>query len=183
MTSIIDNESKALNFEYIVYQLNIKRTELKISDDSTFTKLRLQKLLFLISTINATRENKGLLDYFTKFYALPYGPVESDIYNAMNTQKFENIKFEGNKCFLDDLNDSRFKTLDNSYKYLVENSIEDLAKKRPIKEYLTMSVFDLVNITHQWTVWKVAMTIAKMLDSGSEPMSPNDIIDSRIKAY
>lgn len=182
MTYIRDN-LKALEFEYIVYQLNKKRTELKISDDSIFTKLRLQKLLFLISTINATHEYNGLLGYFKKFYALPYGPVESDIYNAMNLQQFKNIKFIGNKCVFDNLNDKCFETLDKSYKDLVKISIGDLAKKRPIKDYLTMPVFDLVNITHQWTVWKVAMAIAKMLDSGSEPMSLNDILDSSIKAY
>lgn len=46
-----------------------------------------------------------------------------------------------------------------------------------------MPVFDLVNITHQWTVWVVAMYVANMLNSGGELMSTDDIINSSVKAY
>lgn len=183
MSAHSDINQKNSYFEYIVYKLNDLKNEFQIHDDSVFTKLRLQKLLFLVSTINATSDNKGLLDIFNNFYALPYGPVESDIYNSMNNGAFDNIKFNGNKCDLSKLNENTFNSLDNHYTDLVNASIEKLKAKGVIKEYLEMPVFDLVNITHQWTVWQVAMSIAKMLNSGSESMSTDDIINSNVKAY
>lgn len=179
----ITEKDKALVFEYIVYKLNDLKNEFQIKYDSIFTKLRLQKLLFLISTINATSDNKGLLDIFNNFYALSYGPVEKDIYDLMNNGVFENIKFNGNKCDLSKLNENTFNSLDNHYTDLVNASIEKLKAKGVIKEYLEMPVFDLVNITHQWTVWKVAMYVANMLNSGGELMSTDDIINSSVKAY
>lgn len=183
MSAYSDINQKNSYFEYIVYKLNDLKNEFQIHDDSIFTKLRLQKLLFLVSTINATSDNKGLLDIFDNFYALPYGPVESDIYDSMNKNDFTNIKFNGNKCVLSNLNENTFTSLDYKYKDLVNNSIQKLKEKGVIKEYLEMPVFDLVNITHQWTVWQVAMSIAKMLNSGSESMSTDDIINSSVKAY
>jgi len=183
MSTLSPIEQKKSNFEYIVYKLNDLKNEFQIQDDSIFTKLRLQKLLFLVSTINATSDDKGLLKTFDNFYALPYGPVESDIYNLMNNDDFDNIEFNGNQCNLSKLNENTFNSLDNEYKDLVNDSIEKLKEKGVIKEYLEMPVFDLVNITHQWTVWQVAMSIAKMLNSGSESMSTDDIINSSVKAY
>lgn len=126
-------KDKALIFEYIVYKLNDLKNEFQIHNDSIFTKLRLQKLLFLISTINATSDNKGLLDIFNNFYALPYGPVEKDIYDLMNSNEFKNIKFNGNKCDLSKLNENTFNSLDNHYKDLVNNSIQKLKEKGVIK--------------------------------------------------
>lgn len=183
MSTLSTIEQKKSNFEYIVYRLNDLKNEFQIQDDSIFTKLRLQKLLFLVSTINATSDDKGLLKTFDNFFALPYGPVESDIYNSMNNNDFKNIKFNGNKCELPNLNDNVFESLPEQSKTLVNNSIEKLKEKGVIKEYLKMPVFDLVNITHQWTVWQVAMSIANMLNSGSESMSTDDIINSSVKAY
>ena len=179
----VNIEEKKITFEYIVYKLNDLKNEFKIKDDSIFTKLRLQKLLFLISTVNATRNDKGLLDIFDNFYALPYGPVERDIYDFIHDGDFKNITFDGNKCDVSKLNDSIFEFLSDKIKNLVTSSIDKLKEKGVIKEYLEMPVFDLVNITQQWTIWTVCHSVAEMLDNGSEPMRTLDILDSHVKAY
>ena len=179
----LDVEEKKITFEYIVYKLNELKNEFQIKDDSIFTKLRLQKLLFLISTINTTNNNQGLLAVFNNFYALPYGPVESDIYDFMNNNEFKNIKFNGNQCDLSNLNDNGFDSLPQQSKTLVNNSIQKLKEKGVIKGYLEMPVFDLVNITQQWTVWIVCNCVAEMLNDGSEKMMVLDILNSYVKAY
>ena len=86
--------------------------------------MRLQKLLFLISTVNATSTDKGLLNTFNNFYALPYGLVESDIYNSMNNGDFENIKFNGNQCDLPKLNENTFNDLTELRGYFSTDSAE-----------------------------------------------------------
>lgn len=50
------------------------------------SKLSVLKLLFL--TAAPKREGaRDLLDVFNNFHALPYGPVESDIYNAIQDNR------------------------------------------------------------------------------------------------
>ena len=52
------------------------------------SKLSVLKLLFL--TAAPKREGaRDLLDVFNNFHALPYGPVESDIYNAIQDNRYE----------------------------------------------------------------------------------------------
>ena len=51
-----------------------------------FPKLTAMKLLFLAA---APKEEGGddLLDIFDNFYAMPYGPIEIDVYNAIQGNK------------------------------------------------------------------------------------------------
>ena len=87
---------KNLLFEYLVFRLdewkkNIEKRNEKVP---AFTKLRLQKILFLVCAWNVENTNRKLLNIFNQFYALPYGPVEIDIYEAMkNNQTFKHISF------------------------------------------------------------------------------------------
>ena len=46
------------------------------------SKLSVLKLLFL-AAVPKREDSRDLLDVFDNFHALPYGPVESDIYNAI----------------------------------------------------------------------------------------------------
>ena len=44
----------------------------------------LMKLLFFTSAVGSNRNNnKGLLDIFDNFYALPYGAIENDVYDNL----------------------------------------------------------------------------------------------------
>lgn|SRR5574344_14308 len=114
---------KKFVFEYIVYSLDKKREELSKSDDCIFTKLRLQKLLFLISTINATCDNHCLLDCFNDFFVANYGPIEKDINYAMNNDGFKKMHFDGNKCVLSSINDDYFMSLDELRKKPHKSSV------------------------------------------------------------
>lgn len=171
---------KKLLFEYFVFKLDEYRATRKVTA-SRLTKLRLQKLLFLLSTVGLTAKKCELLDVFDRFYALPYGPVELTIYEAMKANNFGNIRFDGNNCDVPAFKGDYFKDLNAADQELIDVAFKALMDKRD--DYLTMPVFELVEITHQWTVWQVAMSVAELAGGRSEPMSKQDISDSVVKAF
>lgn len=175
------NQIKNQYFEYIVYLLNDWLVNSNLNMTGVFTKLRLQKLLFLVSTIGVSKKENGLLDYFDNFYALPYGPVEIDIYASMNKNRFQHIKFYGNLCKASNLDANIFKGLDPVFKSKAKTSVDLLKAKG--RNYLSMPIFDLVSLTHQWTVWRNSFAVARMLGSKSAPMRAEDIRSSKIKAF
>lgn len=169
-------------FEYIVYRLEEWKKEIGSDKVPVFTKLRLQKILFLVCAWNASIEKPKLLKVFNHFYALPYGPVEMDIYEAMKERNsFKYIFFEGNECRYASLDNSMFENLPKDMKCFVDEAIKNFISNK--RNYLTMPVFDLVNITHKWTSWKISMEIANFLGGKREKMSISDICNSINKEF
>lgn len=175
---------KNLIFEYLIFRLN--EWKLKLEKDNIkvplFTKLRLQKILFLVCAWKAESTNRKLLKIFNQFYALPYGPVEMDIYEAMKNRKyFQNICFDGNECIYENLDESMFVGVSKECRSLIDEAVDDFSKDH--RQYLTMPVFDLVDITHRWSAWKITMDIATFLGNKKEKMSEECICRSSIKAF
>jgi len=173
-------ENKKLLFEYLVYLLEQWKQEKHPHSKEAFTKLKLQKILFLVASVNAKEDNHPLLDVFDKFYALPYGPVEIDIYDAMCNNDFKTIKFEGNDC-KQSLKEEDFTALDENLKKAMRDAVQAIKDKGA--DYIISDAFELVDITHKWTSWQIAMTVAEMLGNKRERMSTLDICNSKIKAY
>ena len=173
--------NKNLLFEYIVFRLDEWRTSLNVVNVPTFTKLRLQKILFLICAWNATDTDLRLLNVFNHFYALPYGPVEIDIYEAMNNNSFQHINFCGNECIYEKLELSLFVGIPVEKREWVDEAIGHFKNNQC--QYLTMPIFDLVEITHKWSAWKISMKIANMFGTRKEEMSIKDICVSNVKAF
>jgi uncharacterized phage-associated protein len=168
-------------FEYFVFLLVRWAKELRPTNDVVLSKLRLQKILFFAATINSQKENHPLLDIYDKFYALPYGPVEVDIYDAMNANSFSTISFNGNYCSFNNLTDRDFNDISNDLKQMMESAI--LSLKGVGFDYLFSPVFDLVDITHKWTVWEVSMRFAEIMGRHREEMTAESICDSKVKAF
>lgn len=175
---------KNLVFEYLVFRLNewklkLEKEKIKVP---VFTKLRLQKILFLICAWKAESTNRKLLKIFNQFYALPYGPVEMDIYEAMkNRIYFQYINFDGNECIYNNLEESMFVAVSEECRNLIDEAVDDFSKDH--RQYLTMPVFDLVDITHRWSAWKITMDIATFFGNKKEKMSVECICRSSIKAF
>lgn len=175
---------KNLVFEYLVFRLNewklkLEKEKIKVP---VFTKLRLQKILFLICAWKAESTNRKLLKIFNQFYALPYGPVEMDIYEAMkNRIYFQYINFDGNECIYNNLEESMFVAVSEECRNLIDEAVDDFSKNH--RQYLTMPVFDLVDITHRWSAWKITMDIATFFGNKKEKMSVECICRSSIKAF
>lgn len=164
-------------FEYLIFRLEKWKKKIGENQVPVFSKLRLQKILFLVCTCMATNEEKKLLSIFDDFYALPYGPVEIEIYEAMKQNKgFRYISFKGNECVYNKLEDSMFDNLPIKERKWIDEAVDKfIAEKR---NYLTIPVFDLVDITHKWSVWYVMMEYAKSMGHNMEKMETDDILKS-----
>lgn len=166
-------------FEYLVYLL--EQWKIEINATEKFTKLRLQKILFFAAAINATEKEHPLLDIFDRFFAMPYGPVELDIYESMKkNDTFKHLRFNGIECQTD------FKNFDVSLinsksRNDIDNALQAL--KGVGFDYLSAPVYTLVEITHKWSAWSIAMDISRISGSRQEPMSTDDICNSVIKAF
>ena len=172
---LIAMNNKKLLFEYVVYRLDGWKREIGSTKVPPFTKLRLQKILFLICAWNVSKDNPKLLNIFNRFYALPYGPVEMDIYDAMNDGSFKHLNFCENECNYN-LVDSMFNGLPNDMKNFVDDAVNHFHSEN--RDYLTMPVFDLVDITHRWSVWQISMEYAKVQGRNMEAISNDLIINS-----
>lgn len=175
-----DCAKKKLLFEYLVFLLEQWKQEIHLSYVPPFTKLKLQKILFLVAAVNSTNDKHPLLEVFNRFYALPYGPVELDIYEAMNSNQFDKIQFERNQCICN-CSEMDFIGLEGPIKKEMNDAL--LTIKSMGANYITISVFDLVAITHKWTSWQVAYQVADMLGNKKEFMSTDDICNSAVKAF
>lgn len=168
---------KNLLFEYIVYRLDEWKNRIGSDKVPVFTKLRLQKILFLICAWNVSKSEPKLLSVFNRFYALPYGPVEMDIYKAMkDDSKFKHLRFDGNECVYKDFADSMFVDLADEMKNYVDDAIKHFKLEK--RRYLTMPVFDLVDITHRWSAWYFSTIYANSQGRNMEKMSSESIINS-----
>lgn len=143
-----------------------------------FSKLHVLKLLFLAASVrerdvNPNSENQeDLLDIFS-FVALPYGPVETDIYDMMLGGQINNY-FVGDR-FSERLEEQiDFSTvLDEQQRQQIRNSVDLL--RRINDNLITMSAFELVDVTHRWESWDKAFRFAKFLGQNSHPMAQADI--------
>lgn len=166
-------------FSYLISKFIQWHKELRPQDDfnKKFTKLFLLKMLFLVAAEKDENET-DLLDVFDNFYALPYGPVESDIYNNMTSGNIPNYTITDRDLIsLEETN----LDLDEQDKEKLDKSLESL-KKRNIK-LITAGAFDLVNITHKWGCWDKAFKFAKFTGSGSTKMTTDLIRNDNVRYW
>ena len=167
-------DTKIQSFEYVLYRFiswynDLFPTTVNIS---SFTRLKVLKLLFFVSTI---RENDSddLLDIFDNYWAMQHGPVESDIYNMIILNKLRYYDFTSRIVKAKTtINSSLFDSL-GTVKEQIDNSIRLLRIKN--ENIVTYSAYELVNISHKWDCWRLSMHIAELLGKGSEPMSTQEI--------
>ena len=164
-------EQKKQAFEYLVTKLIEWKDDLASQQSSnSFTKIKVLKLLFFVSAVK-DENKKDLLDIFDNFYAMPYGPVESDIYNFINKDELDNYSFSDVYMELKSprINDN----LDSTTKSRIDNAIDTLKKNN--RNIITLRAFELVDISHKWNVWKNSMKVAELLGKSSQLMPIEEI--------
>lgn len=172
-------ERKTNCFEYIVTQLKLWYVEVSGNDSmESFTRLKLQKLLFLLSSVTASIEDKKVLQIFDNFYAMPYGPVESDIYNEMVNDNFSTLSFSNRYVIFKRKFDPEI--LADEDKRMIDEAINSLKNKNRLLVQYEATI--LVDITHKWLSWRYAMEMATILGKGSERMDIESICKDR-KVY
>ena len=162
----MDINTKIQAFEYWLTQMLRWGGEMtpKVSFYS-FTRLKALKLLFFTAAVQ-DENGSDLLDVFYNFYALPNGPVESDIYNCITADQltyytFKNFSFASKQQFEDN-------GLSNEVKQRVDNAIDALRKKN--ETIVAYNAERLVTLSHTWISWQSAIQIAKALGKGSYKM-------------
>lgn len=179
---------KIVAFEYVMWRLITQycKKNPDISQEKalkSFDRIKAMKLLFFISAVEAENGNDGLLGTFDKFYAMPYGHVEGDIYDAIvgDKLKYYSIKkkdegFVIKKEFENiDIN-KEFEKIDinEDFKNKVETAIQQLELKNEDILYKCQS-FQLVDLSHEWYSWKLLYNPAKFENRKSFPIPPSKI--------
>ena len=163
-------------FDYMLHLFEECRDNHETIKGKPFPKLTAMKLLFLAA---APKEEGGddLLDIFDNFYAMPYGPVESDVYNAIQEDKLPSfsVKYrsieprEGAEPY-------NAKRYNGKLYHRVRNAVNDLKEKN--EKLVLLNAFELVEITHRWYSWSRAMDFAEFMKQLSAKMSIDSIRDS-----
>jgi len=178
--------NKILYFEYTINKLIEWYVELGNEEESNnFSVLKSLKLLFFVSAATAEPNKKSLLleDVFSEYYALPYGHVESSVYDAIKGKSgvLNYYKINNNKASkLDEVELSFFDTIDQEVKIEIDNSIQYLKEKN--KMLVKMSPFDLVNLSHAWYSWQKYYQLAKDANSLRSKI-PYEIIKAEDKIF
>jgi uncharacterized phage-associated protein len=173
-------DMKILLFEYLITRLIEWYNEVSTSQKSNrqFTRLTALKLLFFVSTIkDEENNNNDLLDIFDKFCAMQYGPVESDIYTAIATDKTKVYKFGIHELTIIDNDHGVFDDIEPSLKTRIDKAVSLLKSKNPKIVLYPASL--LIDISHKWSAWQEAMSIAEMFGKRSEMMSVVSIRSNR----
>lgn len=141
------------------------------------SKLSMLKLLFLTAVPKG--EGSGdLLDTFDNFCALPYGPVESDIYNAIQKDNLPSYVLTERSI----MKKKDIALPYNEKDYLsVKNAVYALKEKNRL--LILLNAFDLVEITHKWDSWKQSINFAKLMDMSSYKMTIESIRSDRNKYF
>lgn len=173
--------NKIFAFDYMLSLFEQWHKEVDVNkghgDFSNNSKLSVLKLLFLAA---APKEEGGrdLLETFNNFCALPYGPVESDIYNAIQGNELPSYKVTERSI----INKAVIDKLYNEEDYLEVKEAVDALKKEN-EELILLNAFDLVNITHKWESWKSSFGFANFMGIQSYSMSANSIRQDANKCF
>jgi len=113
-----------------------------------FSILKLIKLHFLITAINSN-EDDTLLNEF-EFFAMPYGPVETSIYDKIKRDSnFSNFSLNNFKATFQ--SDKPANNIDPELHNSVLKSIELIKKIEPT--LILSDAGSLVELTHKWSCW------------------------------
>jgi len=164
-------------FEVIVHVLkNWYMDSKKISNIHDFNKvndfsiLKLIKLHFLVTAINSNQDD-SLLNEF-EFYAMPYGPVETSIYDKIkNDSNFSNFSLNNFKATFD--SNEPVDDIDDNLYHSILTSIELIKKIEPT--LILSDAGSLVELTHKWNCWTRTFKDAKNNGYYSK-LIPSDLI-------
>lgn len=168
-------------FDYMLTLFEQWHNEVASDGDKfeNLSKLSVLKLLFLASVPKNNSDQKDLLNSFDKFFALPYGPVESDIYKAINSNDL--INYLINERSISKKTLSIQIPLNEEEKNIIRIAVDNL--KNTNKDLILEPPFSLVGITHQWESWKSAFNFAQLMEMQSYPMKTDAIRNDKSKFF
>lgn len=184
------NSLKISTFEYIVFQLiNWYKEAYRLEDNRAFNQgndlsiLKVIKLSFFV----VANKHESLLRTFDKFYAMPLGHVESDIYDYIRSNKGSFAAFTISPSgtvikddFIASLSEDKFLNVDSAIRQSIYDSVENLKNDYP--DLIMYTGYQLVELSHQWYSWKRTFALAKSMGSKSRQI-PSETIAEETKIF
>lgn len=163
-------------FKNIVFHLRdycIKKSGItidKFNETNDFTILKLIKLHFFVIAINCEKDDELLK--INEFWAMPYGPVETNVYDRIRRNKNFNEFILSNEklIFLDNK-----PKIDVQIENKIIESIDLLLEIEP--RILFADAGTLVELTHKWNCWKKNYSLARAKNTYSSIIPKEDIIN------
>jgi uncharacterized phage-associated protein len=173
-----NNTEKTEVFEYILFKLLNWSKEINPNRDNDLSKLKVIKLHFFVSSVNSSKNT--LLNLFDKFYAMPYGHVESEIYNNVNSLERFTISKSKTEINNSKLLENSFENLNAEYKLQVDDAIASLKKNNPL--LINYSALELVDLSHMYFSWQTMFNLARSRNKFSESI-PSQLIKDEPKYF
>jgi len=172
--------SKLTAFDYVVN--HIHRWYVEQGGDlqnNDLSKLKVTKLLFFTCAASASPDQSGLLETFNNFVAMPYGHVESDIQDDMESSVFFNITKNGS-YLKPDIGAYQIQDVTPLVQGQVDHAIASL---KSINADLVMTpAFDLVDLSHRWQSWRSVFSLAQQYGKYSMKI-PKEMIMTEPKIF
>lgn len=178
--------NKILAFEYVLFKLTewfMKENNLssytEFDQSNDLNKLKVIKLHFFVSAVNSNKNH--LLGTFDKFYAMPYGHVESDIYNSLD--ELTHFIIDTKRLLVSDvvvLDSNCFNALSTEVKTDIDDSISSL--KTININLINYNALELVELSHNWFSWQSMYDYARKNHRNSE-LIPISLIKEENKVF
>jgi uncharacterized phage-associated protein len=162
-------------FKNVVFQLRdwyIEKTGVTINefnDVNDFNILKLIKLHFFVIAINSDKDD--LLLELNEFWAMPYGPVETNVYSKIRRDKnFNEFILSNDKIIFVGSKPS----IDQNIEFKISSSIKILMELEPRLVFADAGT--LVDLSHKWSCWRNNYMLARAKNSYSSIIPKGDII-------
>jgi uncharacterized phage-associated protein len=175
--SSLQQANKTEYFEYFLLKVFSTKKESFNYIQNDFSILKSQKLLFLLTAVNSRLGGENILieKVFNNFVAMPYGPVEIDIYNSMKDDELKifEINSRGLKLKEGAIIPVDFPTLNLDLTSEIDNSVDELLNKN--SKIFSLNATTLVEITHLYNSWKIKYSEARRSGAFKEVI-PKELI-------
>ncbi|HOY11799.1 MAG TPA: hypothetical protein PLY70_01610 [Saprospiraceae bacterium] len=176
----MSNAKKVACFEYLVDELVTWVREESGDPDRDLNRLKIIKLHFFISAASSSDSQEGLLDLFNDFHAMPYGHVESSIYDEIKTDSLSKYSLLPNGFTPKSTEIKNFNLVTQIEKDLIQRGISNIKSINP--KLVMKSGGYLVDLSHEWRSWKMIYSIAKSFGKNSMKI-PNELIMTETRYF
>lgn len=154
----MNKQDKIPYVDYTIRKLVDWYIEIYGKETNDLSTLKVLKLIFFITAIDTSSNSKdSLLDtVFDKFYAMPYGHVESDVYSIIRNNSLNNVVVNNQKTSIKGISNYN---LDENLTSQISDSIAKLRSINP--QLIELTSFDLVDLSHSWYSWQYYYSIAR----------------------
>ncbi|WP_275315327.1 type II toxin-antitoxin system antitoxin SocA domain-containing protein [Tenacibaculum bernardetii] len=153
--------------EWYKEELNYSEDDFNLHND--FSILKLIKLQFFVAAINS-KENDSILSGYD-FFAMPYGPVETDTYKKIKSSGIEGLNIDRYSTKIL----SNFSFVESHLHEEIINSIGILKKNEP--KLIIADASDLVELSHKWNSWKRNYSLARIKGNFSARIPNEEIVN------